>query len=456
MISTSQSPASAAANGSSRHAVSAGSALEVRPRGEVAAENFPPILRNGAVALADLERAAGPGVEAIAALHTQLEALADAQLVTFAAGTGSDCLAEFRPMAAGFRLRTAPQGPIVMSRFAHVRADSGTLVLETPLGVGSVRILDPSAVSVLDALASGAEAERLIGSAQRPAEMRAFLDLLVSGAIVSAASGGGGAEVDESPALRQWEAHDLLFHARSRLGRHDNQMGGTFRFRGQIEPPPCIADRPFGVTTTFEPASRPLPLDPDLLSVLGRRASVREYAQVPITCRELGDFLHHSARVVDFLPGLDGPFTSRPYPSGGASYELELYLVVDRCVDVVSGFYYYDAVEHGLAWLTGPNDDTDALLVDAYRASGQTCRPQVLLVVASRFQRVSWKYAGIAYATTLKNVGALYATMYLVATAMGLAPCALGAGDSERFCRLAGTDRYTESTVGEFMIGSAP
>ena len=285
--------------------------------------------------------------------------------------------------------------------------------------------------------------------------MCAFLQLLVSGAIVSPSGEDGGAEVDDTPALRQWEPHDLLFHTRSRLGRHDGEIGGTFRFRGELEPAPCIADRPFRVTTAFTPPSQPLPLDPDLLSLLGRRASVREHAQLPITRRELGDFLYHGARVADFLPEPGGPFTRRPYPNGGASYELEVYLVVDRCVGLAPGFYYYDAVEHGVASLTGPNDDTEALLGDAYMASGQTCRPQVLLAFASRFQRVSWKYAGIAYATTLKNVGVLYATMYLVATAMGLAPCALGAGNSERFSRLAGTDRFAESTVGEFMIGSS-
>ncbi len=342
-----------------------------------------------------------------------------------------------------------------MSRFAHVRAEKGNLVVESPLGVVSIRILHPSAVSALGALASGVDAERLIDGAERPPEMHAFLELLVSGAIVSHATQDGTAEVDETPALRQWEPHDLLFHTRSRLGHHDDEMGATFRFRGQIEPPPCIAERPFHFTTAFTPPTRPLPLDSDLPSLLGRRASVRKHAQLPVTRRELGDFLYHCTRVVDFQPGPDGPFTRRPYPNGGASYELELYLVIDRCVDLTSGFYYYDAVEHGLASLAGPNDDTEALLNDAYVASGQTCRPQVLLTLASRFQRVSWKYAGIAYATTLKNVGALYATMYLVGTAMGLAPCALGVGNSARFSRLAGTDHYAESSVGEFMIGSS-
>ena len=61
------------------------------------------------------------------------------------------------------------------------------------------------------------------------------------------------------------------------------------------------------------------------------------------------------------------------------------------------------------------------MLVDATGATGGQVRPQVLLTVASRFARISWKYEGMAYATTLRNVGAFYQTLWLVATAMGIA-----------------------------------
>jgi hypothetical protein len=50
----------------------------------------------------------------------------------------------------------------------------------------------------------------------------------------------------------------------------------------------------------------------------------------------------------------------------------------------------------------------------------------------------------------------LYQTMYLVATSMGLAPCGLGNGDTELYCRAAGTAYHVESSVGEFMLGSLP
>jgi oxazoline/thiazoline dehydrogenase len=78
----------------------------------------------------------------------------------------------------------------------------------------------------------------------------------------------------------------------------------------------------------------------------------------------------------------------------------------------------------------------------------------VLITMAARFQRLSWKYESISYSLMLKNVGALFQTMYLVATAMDLAPCALGGGDSDLFARAAGLDYYAETSVGEFLIGS--
>ena len=44
--------------------------------------------------------------------------------------------------------------------------------------------------------------------------------------------------------------------------------------------------------------------------------------------------------------------------------------------------------------------------------------------------------------------------MYLVATAMELAPCAIGDGDSDLFAEASGLDYYTEGSVGEFILGS--
>jgi SagB-type dehydrogenase family enzyme len=144
----------------------------------------------------------------------------------------------------------------------------------------------------------------------------------------------------------------------------------------------------------------------------------------------------------------------RPYPSAGGCHELELYPIVGSCDGITPGSYHYVTDKHQLERMCGLSPDAVALITQARKATGMEADPQILIIVSARFRRVSWKYESIAYSLILKHVGILYQTMYLVATAMDLAPCALGGGDSIAFSRLANTDPYDEGSVGEFIIGS--
>jgi SagB-type dehydrogenase family enzyme len=86
-------------------------------------------------------------------------------------------------------------------------------------------------------------------------------------------------------------------------------------------------------------------------------------------------------------------------------------------------------------------------------AAGSTQRPPVLVTMTTRLARLSWIYSGIAYATTLKHVGALQQTLHLVATAMGLASTALAVDDGVAVDRALRLDWPTEVSVGDFLIG---
>jgi SagB-type dehydrogenase family enzyme len=80
-------------------------------------------------------------------------------------------------------------------------------------------------------------------------------------------------------------------------------------------------------------------------------------------------------------------------------------------------------------------------------------RPQILITIAARFGRVSWKYSSIAYALILKNTGVLTQSLYLAATAMGLGGCAVGITDIALFGRVTGLDLHVEGPVGQFAMG---
>jgi SagB-type dehydrogenase family enzyme len=187
--------------------------------------------------------------------------------------------------------------------------------------------------------------------------------------------------------------------------------------------------------------------------VLETRRSRRRHGDPPISLQQLGEFLYRSARIQHMVE--DAGVSFRPSPAGGAIHELEIYALVTRCTGLEPGSYHYDPAAHRLTVLDGKPAYVKAVLDMAAITAQLDEPPQVLLVYTARFQRMQLKYESMAYAATLKHVGALFQTMYLVATAMGLAPCALGGGHADLFARAVGLDPYAEASVGEFILGSA-
>jgi SagB-type dehydrogenase family enzyme len=95
----------------------------------------------------------------------------------------------------------------------------------------------------------------------------------------------------------------------------------------------------------------------------------------------------------------------------------------------------------------------EPVLAAAATAAGADRAP-VVIVVTSRFERVSSTYQELAYSLVLKEVGALFQTVYLVAADLELAVCALGGGCPDRwFAKLIGARDVVEPVVGELIIG---
>jgi SagB-type dehydrogenase family enzyme len=177
--------------------------------------------------------------------------------------------------------------------------------------------------------------------------------------------------------------------------------------------------------------------------------------------RSRSRFLDQTARVkstwktsVDFGDGSpEVEYAAKPYPSGGSAYELELYLAVANCDGLARGFYHYDAGGHALVPIAVRPPEFDALLAAAEFAMDAPATPQILITIAARFGRVSWKYSGIAYSLILKDVGVLLQTLYMMATDMGLGGCAIGTSNIDLFARMTGIEFHIEGPVGQFALG---
>jgi SagB-type dehydrogenase family enzyme len=354
---------------------------------------------------------------------------------------------------------------LVLSRFAYMRRRANEMVLESPRAGALFKICVPKIAAALVALSTPQQVKQL--RRQKDFVGHELLGLLVDCQILFNIAAGDGlrpAEGDDNLVL--WDFHDLLFHARSTEGRHANPLGGAYPYADAIAPLPAVRPSwPGKKIDLREVSAAPEEVLSPAAKLLRERHSTRDFDnQRPITLAELARFLDSTARVqselktpLDHGGGGDGgpelTYTARPYPSGGASYELELYLAVDKCDGLSRGFYHYDAGAHALVPIETRGNQLDALLKSAEFAMGVDAAPQVLITIAARFGRVSWKYSSIAYALILKDVGALMQTLYVMATDMGLGGCAIGTTNIDLFAKMTGLDFHVEGPVGQFALG---
>jgi SagB-type dehydrogenase family enzyme len=353
---------------------------------------------------------------------------------------------------------------VVLSRFAYMRRRGNEIVLESPRAGALFKICNPKIAAVIAMLATPRQVRDLRRQDGFPGVE--LLALLMDCQIVLKAdvSAGRGARLAEDEgSLVLWDFHDLLFHTRSTEGRHANPLGGTYLHAGVLPPPPAVRSRWPGkkIDLRKSRAPRSRALSP-LAKLMHERHSTRVFnIQRPVTLAELARFLDNTARVVSTWSARvedAGPvvtYTARPYPSAGASYELELYLAVDRCEGLPRGFYHYDAGEHALAAIAARPHELQALLTGAALAMGVSAVPQILITIAARFGRVSWKYSSLAYGLILKDVGVLTQTFYLMAQEMGLGGCAIGTTNIDLFAKMTGIEFDSEGPVGQFALGRA-
>lgn len=349
---------------------------------------------------------------------------------------------------------------VVLSRFVLLRREQSRAVAESPLSSVRLALLSPRAEALLVALMTERSMAKLADatpSIGRDA-LAVLLNIMIDAQMITNVGQSGIAEEDEDSRLMPWQFHDLLFHSRSRFGRHVGGYGGTYRLRSAMEPLRALKER---MSSDVISLARPSIGNGDhtelsLADCMERRRSISEHGAPPISLSQLERFLFRVARVRAVYKSRLEELSDRDYPGGGACYELEIYPCVSCCSGLAPGLYQYRPQAHELCRLREADVATDSLLDFARLAAQSVSKPQVLLIIAARFARVTWKYESVAYALILKDVGVLFEAMYLVATAEGLAPRALGGGDADAFARASGLSYFCEGAVGEFMLGSLP
>jgi SagB-type dehydrogenase family enzyme len=300
---------------------------------------------------------------------------------------------------------------------------------------------DARLLETLSSLATWATIEDL--NARTPKITEDVIDRLVDMGILEVAGKQlGGSSADAV----WWSPFELVVH---RLANDGAPVVGA---GADVAPPPAFKSRPPGHAIGLPP---PAAVTVALDDALARRRSVRTYSDRALGDGELSSLLHHAARVRRVLVGPLGEEVLRPYPTGGARSELEIYVVANDLEGVPPGAYFYDSRAHDLVHVRDADAGQERLNARLHASTGGLLSrdPPVVLILTAVAARTLWKYPRTGLSLVYKDTGCLLQTLYLAATALGLAPCAVNGGGEAENTAWLGIDPLTECQVALFLVG---
>lgn len=376
--------------------------------------------------------------------------------------SGEESLVTLEPHSTVLERSHPPAGGVCVrwSRFVQITPKAEGVLLEVPLHGARLLLQHPGLASLIWELADASDWPTALQFLPQEFQEQGddLLMLLLTSGVAGVVEADATPSCDRQADQQRWSREDLSFHHRSRAGWNGRNLGATFpgAVRG---PAPPLLHQGRGLDAVPLPRYEPDAPEPGFFTVLEQRRSHRRPNVQALRIQQLGSLLWTSLRIREVhaaQPGVTNSYeaASRPVACGGAMQEIDTYLLIRRCDGVASGLYRYDPLEHQLLRLDALNPSCVQLLKNACYSSGGEQPPDVLFQFAARYGRLSWKYEGIVYSMILKHVGVIMQQLYLVATALNLAPCSLGAGDSELFARATSLDPLADVCVGELMLST--
>jgi len=151
-------------------------------------------------------------------------------------------------------------------------------------------------------------------------------------------------------------------------------------------------------------------------TLLALRESFRNFSEIPITLEELSKVLG-SCRIVDELREPE----RRTYPSGGARFPVELYLISFNVKNLKQGAYHYNIKGNALEVLL--EQDLNSKKRDII--SPYLENPAATVIFTSVISRSEVKYGLRSYTYSLIEAGHIGQNIHLACAEIGLGSCSV-------------------------------
>jgi len=180
--------------------------------------------------------------------------------------------------------------------------------------------------------------------------------------------------------------------------------------------------------------------------ILTTRKSARIFSDSLVSIEQISNLLYYSAGLRDNKPPFVG---NRTYPSGGARYPLEVYLISQNS-ELINGLYHYNLKQHSLEILL----NSYKLDLNRYFNQPWIKKAPLILVITAVFDRNTIKYGVRGYRHILQESGHLGQNFYLVATALSMGVSGLGGYLDDRLNDLLNIDGIKESAIYVLGMGN--
>ncbi|MFW9895086.1 MAG: SagB/ThcOx family dehydrogenase [Candidatus Thorarchaeota archaeon] len=175
--------------------------------------------------------------------------------------------------------------------------------------------------------------------------------------------------------------------------------------------------------------------------VILNRQSTRKFKNEPISESQLGSLLFGMIGLTRIFPN----YAFRTIPSAGGLYPIEVYPVINNVKGLDQGIYHYNIPNHSLELLkTG---DYRAKIAKACLDQQIAFNSAVNFVWTALIERSKWKYLQRCYRYIYLDAGHIGQNFYLIAEALGLGACTIGAIFDDELNSLLEIDGQTETAI---------
>ena len=178
-----------------------------------------------------------------------------------------------------------------------------------------------------------------------------------------------------------------------------------------------------------------------LETTLAERRSVRLYIKTPLSLREVSQMLWA-------VQGISYQNNRRTSPSAGATYPLEIYVVIQNVENIDPGIYHYLIDKHAIElFQVGRFEES---LKQAAWGQDFIDSAGMSIIIGAVYTRTTTRYGERGYRYVHMEAGHVGQNIYLQATALGLGTVAVGAFHDQQVRHLLGID---EEVLYIFPVG---